>query len=92
MKAAEALGLSKEDVYDQLGSQEPLKIPGVDFAKVEKDFTSHGRIHALDFLSILDHYRGKDKTSLRALVEQGESQKYRLIFIMPEEGLERNPE
>lgn len=50
---------------------------------VERDFTSHGRECALKLLSIFDHHRGKDKTSLRGLAETSETQKYRHIFCLP---------
>ena len=62
LKNADALGVSRDDCFDLLGRQEPLIIPGVNYEKVEKDFTSHGRECALKFLSIIDNHRGKDKT------------------------------
>ena len=61
-----------------------MKIPGVDFAAIEKDFTEHGRNYALDFLSILDHHRGTDKTPLKNLAAKAESQTHRFLFILPD--------
>lgn len=82
---ARALGISRDDCFDLLGRQQPLDIPGVDYAQVERDFTSHGRELALKLLSIFDHHRGHDRTSLRSLTEASETQKYRHIFIMPDD-------
>jgi hypothetical protein len=61
----------------------PLKVPGVDFEGVQKDFTENGRNNGLLFLKILDNHRGPDKTSIRDMVERAESQKLRNIASLP---------